>query len=149
MLSLNGYLIIMASKIIFKSIPKDKKYRDKETSRPIGMTHYPMQFVDSKKPIIASLKNKAKKYGNLKKPYIIALNILDLTIDKDDIFESLFGSISYRFNTNTSCFTDTIREPNGFWFTKKGPTYTRVSGVIIALNIYPWTVGINKVKIYS
>lgn len=134
--------------IRFKPIPKDKSYRHKQTTNPIGMVLYPFQFIDSIKPILTALKYKAKKYGKLDKPYIIALNLLDRSVHKEDIFESLFGSIIYNYDIENSCFRNSNSLPIGFWYSKKGPTYSRVSAIILALNLYPWSIAISDFKIY-
>lgn len=140
--SFNGF------EIEFSPIPKDQKHRHKKTSAPIGITHYPLQWIDSKKPLVKSLKYKAKKYGDLGKPYVIAINALDHSIDTEDIFETLFGSVVYKVGVDNLSINNQERLPDGFWYSKTGITYTRVSALMVGLNIYPWSIGTNGLKLY-
>lgn len=131
----------------FRPIPKSKEFRSKKTEKPIGITHYGFHWRGENKHILKSLKTKANKYKALRKPYVIAINSLDDIFRREDIIETLFGSEAIYTHTESDNYS-TIRVANGLFYSKSGPRYTRVSGVLFINNLLPWTVGINNFQLF-
>jgi hypothetical protein len=131
--------------ITFYPIPKSPKLRGQSGVRPIGMVSPEARFVDSSTPIRNAIVEKAGRYGDLKLPYIIAVNALDeAPVDKIDIMDALFGNEQYTVafgKTGMVSEPEISRAPNGAWTSEARPRYTRVSAVLLTLGLFPWTVG--------
>ena len=85
-----------------------------------------------------ALKGKTSKYGDLKKPYLIALNTYDMHIDRIDIIECLFGTEAFFYSTLSDPKSKTVIVPNGMWINKSGPINTRSSGILLGMDITPY-----------
>lgn len=118
-------------------IPKSSKYKELKSSTTIGIYGGDgVAKIDRATEIISkSLVNKAKKYGKLDKPYIIAINLLDGQSDFD-INLALYGTESFIFSRDTKEFTQIIRNKDGFFYGKRGFQRKGVSGVL-AGSIFP------------
>jgi len=130
-------------KIDFFPIPKSTALRGKPGVRPIGMQFYGFHFVESVSAIRGALIKKAKRYGDLDLPYVIAVNILDYDADRIDFVDALFGNEQFIMGVNPNGIVmepKMIRKPNGLWYSTNGPRYTRVSAVIFAEHIMPWSL---------
>ncbi|RLB00254.1 MAG: hypothetical protein DRG83_11805, partial [Deltaproteobacteria bacterium] len=119
-------------------IPKKPKARGKSGVRPIGIQTC-IRFITPHVRIREAIRDKATKYGRLDLPYIVAINIVDIFgADEDDIIRALFGEKQY---TLTLCGNKKVAEiklkPNGVWYGPNGPRNRRVSGVLIAVRLYP------------
>lgn len=81
-----------------------------------------------------SLQLKANKYGEMRHPFIICINALDMMIDDEDVLNTIFGKLktSLIINTVTNEVVEqqNYRECNGFFSTiqKRHP---QVSAVLI------------------
>jgi hypothetical protein len=132
-------------KIDFHPIPKSASLRGKPDVRPIGMRSFEMKFVDASSPIRDAIVGKAGRYGELDLPYVIAVNSLDdNSVDRIDMMDALFGKETYVLAIGRSGAMgqpEMTREPNGVWTSRSGPTYTRVSAVLLAISVMPWTIG--------
>jgi hypothetical protein len=130
-------------KIDFFPIPKSTALRGKPGVRPIGMQFYGFHFVESVSAIRGALIKKAKRYGDLDLPYVIAVNILDYDADRIDFVDALFRNEQFIMGVNPNGIVmepKMIRKPNGLWYSTNGPRYTRVSAVIFAEHIMPWSL---------
>lgn len=131
--------------ITFYPIPKSPKLRGRSGARPIGMLGHEPKFVDSSTPIRNAILAKAGRYGDLDLPYVIAVNALDeASVDETDIMDALFGAEQYTVAlgpTGVISYPEVSRAPNGAWTSESGPRYTRVSAVLVAVRLSPWTVG--------
>jgi hypothetical protein len=131
-------------RIDFHPIPKSPKMRGKSGVRPIGMRSFEAKFVDSSTPIRDAIVAKAGRYGDLELPYVIAVNALDeSSVDRIDVMDALFGEEQYivTFGQSGISESEMSRAPNGAWMSGSGPRYTRVSAVLVAVRLLPWTVG--------
>jgi len=97
-----------------------------------------------------SLKAKASKYGTIKAPFVIAANTMADHFKRTDAMEALFGKEGYHFGTWDKPLGEPVmvRSPDGLWFGPKGPSATRVSAVLIAKTVTPWTVAESKPVVY-
>ena len=109
-------------KIEFYPIPKKPEARGRRGGRHIGAFMSEPRWIDSAPAVRNTLLEKARRYGALSQPYIVAVNVLThFPIDSDDVWDALF------------------RKENGLWMSPSGPRYTRVSCVIIA-RVETWNI---------
>lgn len=90
-------------------------------------------------PIKAAVESKASRYGQLDRPYIIAVNALEQCANADAAIEALFG-------TNRVVMTEDgdhalASNRDGAWIGPDGPVHTRVSAVLSTERLSPWDVG--------
>jgi len=129
-------------KIEFFAVPKVPDARGKPGVRPIGI-HCRAEFTAAHNAIRNSIKDKARKYGNLDLPYVIAANYVnDFGADDIDITNALFGEEQFavrRHGVNVMHVTPG-RKRNGVWWGPHGPQNRGVSAVLITVNLTPWTM---------
>jgi hypothetical protein len=93
--------------------------------------------------ILHDLKDKASKFGRPTKPYVIALLCLrDFTTD-EDIEQALFGPHVVRAPVGPDGPVGPVtlgRDPRGFWQHGTEQRGTRVSAVLSAIQLNPWSV---------
>lgn len=126
--------------ILFGVIPK-LQYRGCKGIKPIGIEFIPRHIVKNREAIYKKLDKKAGKYGKMKYPYIIALNLVcpDEPED-DDIHGALFGEEIVGINRLKN---------NGLWCFKNGKmSNSRVSGVLISTSLRPDNLKNNKIRLY-
>lgn len=129
--------------ISFWSIPIKPEARGKPDSKLIGVYGTgEAKFIDDKTPIRSRLGAKAKRYGQLDRPFVIALSCHTMFVDHISIVDSLYGDEAVQFghDANGEVVTRDIRQPNGFWRGPAGARNRRVSAVLIGRNIAPWSV---------
>jgi hypothetical protein len=137
----------------YYAIPKSNESRGKDSVRPLGVRMHMPKWVDTRTPIRDAIQKKSTKYGNLGKPYIIAVNSLALHLDNIDIMDALFGKESFVFTIDSDgslvgSEPKAIRNPDGAWFGPEGPQNTRVSAVFIVWSLLPWSVAVRTPIIY-
>lgn len=78
--------------LTFTPIPKGPQFRGQPGARPVGMV-MPQEMLQlhTNDDIKAAIDGKATKYGDLDRPLIVAINVLDDFCDDDDIWNALFG----------------------------------------------------------
>jgi len=127
--------------VTFVAVPKPQDQRDSEDDRIIGVEHPGVQWVDSSTPIRKRVREKATRYGEVERPYVVAVNIADPMIDEIDIFDALFGDETLLVSmVDPAEGGEMKRVPNGAWRGPGGPRNTRVSAVLLGLNVEPWRV---------
>jgi hypothetical protein len=107
----------------FYPIPRPPESRGKPGVRPTTRRLRMPERDKSREAIRQAILKKAGRYGELEHPYVIAVNALGKAVDDTDIFEAL-----------------PFREPDGVWTSPRGPRYTRVSAVLIAVRLLPWNI---------
>jgi hypothetical protein len=92
--------------------------------------------------LLNSLKRKARHYGRLELPFVIAINtVFDFPMnDETDIVQALLGTEAEAFNPTTGDHRPT-REPDGLWVGPAGPRNKHVSAVLLCNNLSPARVG--------
>lgn len=129
--------------ITFSPIPKKPEARGKHGVRPIGLQMQDVRWLTPHIGIRESIRDKATKYGELDLPYIVAINVIDeFGVDDIDISNALFGEeqITIILRGNNVIGQKLSRKPNGAWYDPNGPQNKRVSAVLIAVNLYPWSI---------
>lgn len=107
--------------------------------RAIGDRMLPGGVVQPHLPIKASVESKASRYGQLDRPYIIAVSALEEFANADAAIDALFG-------TDQVVVTEDghhawVRNRDGAWMGPGGPVHTRVSAVLSTERLSPWDVG--------
>ena len=124
--------------IEFSVIPKNDSARGKEDHRPIEVeTHW--AWVDEGPALKRVIREKSKHYGALDIPYILAINVMEFSVDEEALLDALFGRgvLSVNIETNESRFS---RKADGIWIGPRGPRVKQVSGVCIFTELVPETM---------
>jgi hypothetical protein len=116
--------------------------RGKPGIRPLGAISTGAAPVDDSRAIRDATVKKATRYGNLEHPYLIAVNAESQHLDRIHMMEALFGRETFYLPSQLEQSSDPqmVREPDGLWTSPNGPRHTRVSAVLIASGIVPWSV---------
>ena len=138
--------------LTFQPFPKGDFARGKSSMRPIALQTGEFEFVDDRGPIRKAITRKANRYGSLGVPFVVALNCIEM-IDEIDIMEALFGKEQFHVpvgldNKVTSEDIGFSRKPDGAWTNPIGPRYSRVSAVLIAIHLRPWSIGDVVIRLY-
>jgi hypothetical protein len=113
--------------------------------RAIGGRMLPGRFVQPNVPIKSAVESKAGRYGQLDRPYIIAVCALEDFANAEAAIDGLFG-------TNQLLIADDGdhrwgRNRDGAWFGPGGPVHTRVSAVLSTERLSPWDVGQRRMRL--
>ncbi len=136
--------------IKFTAIPRAPEKRDKPVKAVIGSFFEGAQWSSSWESLRDSLISKGSHYGDLDAPMIIAVNAACFHIDEIDIMEALFGKETFIFDHDAPQKEPKFeRAPNGFWHGPQGQQFTRVSGVLIGIDIKPSTFGVRSLTLYE
>lgn len=122
------------------------KYKNRgETERLIGSQMYEAKWLNTKEAIRKVIEKKATRYGELNKPFILAINVIALSCDTTDVMEALFGTEKYiyRFTENETLPPIFTRVNDGKFSPKIN---TRLSGVLVVENLNPWNIH-NKIPV--
>jgi hypothetical protein len=123
--------------------PKSRDARGRPGIRPVGMTGPAEAYrVDNRAALRTAVIRKARHYGRLDSPFVVAVNTLNQHLEFIDIMEALFGQERYLITVQDgrSGEPQMERVPNGAWFGPRGAVNTRVSAVLIVSSLTPWTL---------
>jgi hypothetical protein len=129
--------------VTFRPLPIDPGSRGKPGLRPIGMRGPgEATIIDDVTPLRRALKEKAGAYGRLELPYIIATQIDGTSLGDTSVINALFGheQVFMRPGSDGEMESGTMRAPDGFWIGPNGIQNRRVSAVLLARHLTPWTV---------
>lgn len=88
-----------------------------------------------------AIARKAGHYGDMNRPYMLAINSLDWTADEIAFEEALFGKEYVTFSHPESEGGPALgRMPNGVWIERTGPINTRLSAVLTFHELAPSNV---------
>lgn len=95
------------------------------------------------------LETKAKKYGNLGLPFVIAVNTNDLFGDEHELLMALFGvgATPIRKATTRAALEVTLPH-DGLWIKAATPRNTQVSGLLFTRKVSPANLGSATGKLY-
>ena len=135
----------------FSPIPKGPKYRGQPGVRQIGVVMpMEMRVVRAHDDIRVAIEGKAKKYGLLELPFVVAVNVMDDFFDDADTRNALFGEeqvVVTRMSDGQFHHNWGSRVPNGAWFGRKGPLNTLVSAVFLTNQLSPWSLRAGAVEL--
>lgn len=113
-----------------------------------GISSRGVSMVDSTSAIRKSITSKGNRYGELDKPYLIAVNFNSPFLDQEDEEQALFGDEAFTFSCDDSEPFELNRLPNGAWIGRTGPRYTRISGVWIFNDLSAYTIARRRSTVY-
>lgn len=127
-------------------ILKSQKSRGKNGQKIIG-TQMPEVKWEAPYIVIRDvIKSKVSRYGKFNKPYIIAINVLNLSIQHIDIMNALFGLEKFVISMNSSL--KRTRTQDGVFLNKSGIQNTRISGILVCDDISPWSIANRESRLY-
>lgn len=130
-----------------RPIPLKPERRGRSTNL-IGIGGTGGGFVDAWSPIRNAVKFKGGKYGDLDIPLVVAVNVDRFYLDRIDEMQALFGQEQYLFTPGSDAEPKTQRVPNGAWYGRRGPQYTRVSAVWIFNDLHAASLAARKSTVY-
>lgn len=98
-------------------------------------------IVDDESQLRETLEKKRRQHGRPEIPYLIAALLVSPFFDRESVENALFGSIAFRFRGDDPGSGKWVRQRDGFWIGERRPRGTRVSAVLTASGLQPWTVG--------
>lgn len=104
-------------------------------------------MLDTTGAIRRAVSSKAKKYGPLDLPYIIAIGVQDVFVDDvEDAVAALIGRESLTVHTATDGqrHDEWGRQTDGVWWDGTSPVLTQVSAVLVAFDPSPWSLAKNE-----
>jgi len=133
--------------IEFNPIPIEIK--NDPTGRIIGISPGGSFWNNIQYQISKTLNSKARKYGKLKKPFIIAINIQSRMLREEDLIDVLWGVSAYNSVYEENYGDGNVRILNGFWHDRTHPKNTRVTGILTGFNLSPYESGNIKMHYYE
>ncbi|WP_454867367.1 hypothetical protein [Pseudomonas farris] len=111
--------------------------------------HSEAKYVDAWSPIRDAVTRKGSRYGDMGKPFLVAVNMGCFHLGRMDVMQALYGQETFSFSVaHPEQEPKFRRAPNGAWYGKHGPKYTRVSGLWIFNSLSPHTVAVRPQSIY-
>jgi hypothetical protein len=129
-----------------RAIPLSEERRGR-SSRLIGMSGSGARIVNTWEPLRRAVKKKATRYGNVTKPYVVAVNAGVLHLDEIDEVQALYGEEYYSVKM-TDGSGELRRRANGAWYGPKGPENCRISAVWFFNELSPYTLAKCKSTLY-
>jgi hypothetical protein len=122
--------------IRISAFPKSKP----KAGRSIAVRHFPVRTTTFDETLRDAVEKKAKKYGKLEMPYLIAANTFPFVQTETDIMDSLLGTsfIRVAMMKDGTSKQEEVREPNGVWRGPDGSRNQVVSAVLAMKDISPW-----------
>ncbi len=117
---------------------------------PVGLWSGGGRWMQTDDKLRRALRRKASRYGTMTVPFIVAVSLYE-TANDADIGNALFGDEVFTIRQGPEGpVGDPIpsRKPNGFWLGPKGPHNTRVSAILLATELFPWSVAARQPIIY-
>ncbi len=132
-------------RVKFWAMPKEAEFRDVIEDTPIGVYLTGVHILDSQGHIRRALEDKTTKYGERRRPYVIAIATgIDNPFPRAGALRrALFGSERWLVQPETGAF-GTARESDGIFWGPNGPRNTRVSGVILIPSLDAWRIAYLK-----
>lgn len=107
------------------------------------------RIIDDWTPLRDAVRKKGRKYGELDKPLVVAVNARSFNLDPIDELQALFGQEQYvEYVDRPDLGGHLIRVPNGAWVGHSGPQSLRVSGAWFFNDLTPYTVAERRSTIY-
>ncbi len=131
-----------------KPIASEK--RDGGRSGPLVIGPARVEALDISTSVRNAIREKAKRYGQLDSPLVVATNVSDPFFGREDEMEALFGKehIVY-YDDRPDLYAKLGREPDGVWI-RGGyqPRYTRLSAVLMFRDCVPWNLREATTRLY-
>ena len=139
-------------RVEFFPIPRRGEARNEAAERIIGLKSYGARLVDDITSIKRAVTTKAGRYGELDRPYVIAVNSVG-DADDSDVVDALFGreQLTVWFPAAgpvTPIHTEPGRARDGAWIGRAGFINTRVSAALIFHRLNPYSLVHASVCLY-
>jgi hypothetical protein len=136
--------------IALQAWPVKAEARGRPDHRVLGTTPVQAGWADDIDQLQGKLKAKAGRYGSPEIPMVTAVLCISPTMERLDIEQALFGREAVIVSADEDPPVGRlVRQRNGFWVRKDGPQNQRVSAVLTAVNLQPWTVGRTKPTVWQ
>src|SRR5271157_922747 len=145
-----------ACRIRFQLVPRKESAREDARVRVLGYPNLAQEtllerMVDRMRDAISE---KARKYGRLEAPFVVALNVPDWSVHGVDIMLALFGwdDVAYGFSVGPDLMKLGMPRPRGVWLegaSDHGKRYTRLSAVAFCSRLSPWSIDDNNLCLYN
>jgi hypothetical protein len=133
-------LIVGGMQLTVRPIPRNKERLPHPHHRAVGAT-IPRNatMVDELGAIQTALGNKAKRYGKLDLPYVVAIGVQDLSVELDSAFMALLGR-SFVPQPDGVILRMENRTSDGVWHDGARPHMKQVSATLIVFDPSPWNL---------
>jgi hypothetical protein len=123
-----------------RAIPVKPEARGQQR-RLIGSRGFGAHWIDGWTPIRDAILAKARRYGELDLPLVVAVNVNTFKLDPIDEAQALFGQEQFIFTSGVEQDEPEFkRAPNGAWLGRSGPRGRRCSGAWLFSNLSPYTL---------
>jgi hypothetical protein len=130
-----------------KPIPLPADRRGK-TNQLIGAQADGARLVNAWEPLREAVKKKATRYGNLTKPFVVAVNSDIFNLEQIDEVQALYGEEFWSEVVGYPSQSGPGRHPNGAWRGPHGPQNRRVSAVWFFNDLTPYTLANRRSTLY-
>jgi hypothetical protein len=134
---------------IFEIQPVPRETPGNRDQRAIGMLGLAMAVrVDPHIAIKGAIERKASRYGNLGRPYIIAVNSLSEFAGDESVVFALFGTEAAAcYRIGDDLHWREYRNGDGVWHGPCGAQNTRVSAVLSVERLSPWNLTRRRMRL--
>lgn len=122
-----------------RPLPKPDEVAGQPSRSPIGIFPSRTGYSEVRERIADALREKASSYGQLDRPYVIAvLSTGIFSADDEDVLGALFGQWTVALQETADAeVVSSTRADNGLWAASRN---RQVSGVVSATRLMPWSV---------
>jgi hypothetical protein len=133
--------------LTFTPIPKGPSHRGRHGARAVGI-NMPLDFreLSTDEDIRSAVEGKSSKYGQLNRPLIVVVNVMDDFCDDDDVWNALLGFIPSQ-NPNLRWQQQCARAPVGAWRARNGPRNAPVSAAVVTHQLSPSNIRTRVVRL--
>lgn len=111
-----------------------------DNPRVIGSISTDFQPNNTVKKLKDAIEGKAQHYGKLTRPLMVAVNVLTLNCELEDIVAAMFGKQIPLIPKDLESKPTESSESDGAWFYGKRYKNKRVSAILITSHLNPWNV---------
>lgn len=133
--------------LTLRAIPLSAERRGK-SARLIGALGSGARWVNAWEPLRDAVKKKANRYGQLTKPFVVAVNADIFHLDEIDEVQALYGEEYWGEVIGHPERSGPRRRPNGAWQGPHGPQNRRVSAVWFFNDLTPYTLASRRSMLY-
>lgn len=126
--------------LVFEAWPVSPAARGRSDHRVLGGGPIESGWVNDIEQLRSKLKAKAGRYGRPDAPFVTAMLCMSTFMEPLDIEQALFGREAVESPVTGPVEGRLIRQRDGFWIRRDGPQNRRVSAVLTAIALHPWTV---------
>jgi hypothetical protein len=134
--------------ITYEAWPVKPEARGLSDHKTLGGGHVVAGWVDDIEQLVSKLKTKAGRYGRPEAPLVTAVLCASSFMKDLDLEQALFGREAFLIPPGADNEPTAIRQRNGFWMWSNGPQNKRVSAVLTAVQLHPWTAAATAPKLW-